>query len=76
MWWIRWRSKCGDIQVVNPETGKTEKIWYLSSNLLAVGYDYSSIEDVEQRNDNFLSWIEEVMIEWNLEDHNYDVADR
>ncbi|MGA6119342.1 SMI1/KNR4 family protein [Sphingobacterium anhuiense] len=39
-------------------------------------YDYLSFEDVEECNDNFLSWIEEVMIEWILEDYNYDGTDK
>jgi len=39
-------------------------------------YDYSSIEEIEECNDNFLSWMEEVLIEWNLEKYNYDGSDK
>ncbi|HAK28400.1 MAG TPA: hypothetical protein DCO90_04035 [Sphingobacterium sp.] len=35
-------------------------------------YDYPRIKDVEECNGSFLSWIEEVMLEWNLENYNYD----
>jgi cell wall assembly regulator SMI1 len=35
-------------------------------------YDYASLEEVEACNDNFVSWVKEVMIDWTLEMYNYD----
>ncbi|MEO6150004.1 MAG: SMI1/KNR4 family protein [Mucilaginibacter sp.] len=35
-------------------------------------YNYSTVNEVEQCYSNFTDWIKEVMIEWTLEDHNYD----
>ena len=35
-------------------------------------YFYGSIEDVETCNDNFLDWVQEIVIDWTLEDYNYD----
>ena len=37
---------------------------------------YTSIDEVETCNKNFLSWVEEVLIAWTLEDYNYDGSDK
>jgi hypothetical protein len=37
---------------------------------------YRNIEEVEQCNDDFVNWIKEVMIEWTLEDYNYDGSEK
>jgi len=39
-------------------------------------FNYESIEDVEQCNNTFVSWIKEVMIQWTLEDYNYDGSEK
>lgn len=39
-------------------------------------FTYKSTEDVEECNDSFISWIKEVMIEWALEDYNYDGTEK
>lgn len=39
-------------------------------------YDYSEVDDVEECNESFLEWIDEVMIEWKLEDYNYDGSEK
>ncbi|TSJ43799.1 SMI1/KNR4 family protein [Mucilaginibacter corticis] len=33
---------------------------------------YESSDDIEICNDSFIDWINEVMIDWTLEDYNYD----
>ncbi|UPZ36525.1 SMI1/KNR4 family protein [Sphingobacterium sp. PCS056] len=38
--------------------------------------DYQDISDVEECNDNFVSWVHEVMIGWTLEDYNYDGTEK
>ncbi|MGK6353563.1 SMI1/KNR4 family protein [Parapedobacter sp. DT-150] len=35
-------------------------------------YNYTGVEEVEESNESFLEWINEVMIEWKLEDYDYD----
>ncbi len=35
-------------------------------------YKYENIEDIEICNNSFLDWIQEVVIDWTLEDYNYD----
>ena len=37
---------------------------------------YKNIEEVEECNENFTTWVEEVMIEWTLEDYNYDGTEK
>jgi len=37
---------------------------------------YNDINDVEECNPNFLDWMQEVMIDWTLEDTNYDGSDK
>lgn len=37
---------------------------------------YKNIEEVEECNDTFVSWIKEVMIEGTLEDYNYDGSEK
>ncbi len=37
---------------------------------------YKNIEEVEECNDNFISWIKEVMIEWTLQEYNYDGTEK
>lgn len=39
-------------------------------------YEYANNEDVEVCNNNFTDWINEVMIEWTLEDINYDGSEK
>ena len=39
-------------------------------------YNYENLEDVETCNINFAAWINEVMIEWTLEDYNYDGSEK
>ena len=39
-------------------------------------YNYENLEDVETCNLNFADWINEVMIEWTLEDYNYDGSEK
>ncbi|TSD67144.1 SMI1/KNR4 family protein [Inquilinus sp. KBS0705] len=39
-------------------------------------FEYESIDDVEECNINFLSWVKEVMIGWTLEDYNYDGTEK
>lgn len=39
-------------------------------------FEYESIDDVETCNENFYEWIKEVMIEWTLEDYNYDGTEK
>jgi len=38
--------------------------------------DYESNYEVERCNDSFINWIKEVMIEWTLEDYNYDGSEK
>jgi cell wall assembly regulator SMI1 len=35
-------------------------------------FEYDNSNEVEICNDNIIAWIKEVMIEWTLEDYNYD----
>lgn len=37
---------------------------------------YETVKDIEVCNDNFTDWVEEVMIEWNLEMFNYDGTEK
>jgi hypothetical protein len=37
---------------------------------------YENIEEVEESNGSFINWIKEVMIEWTLEDYNYDGSEK
>jgi hypothetical protein len=39
-------------------------------------YTYSSLEEVEVCNENFMHWVQEVLIDWTLEDTNYDGTDK
>lgn len=39
-------------------------------------FEYENIEDVEVCNDNFVEWIDEVMIEWTLQTYNYDGTEK
>ncbi|MFY1048499.1 SMI1/KNR4 family protein [Chryseobacterium sp. GP-SGM7] len=38
--------------------------------------EYEDIEDVEVCNDSFIDWIDEVMIDWNLEVYNHDGSEK
>lgn len=38
--------------------------------------NYDDINNVEECNSSFLGWIQEVMIDWTLEDTNYDGSDK
>ncbi len=35
-------------------------------------FEYKNITEVETCNESFVSWVSEVMIEWTLEEYNYD----
>ena len=37
---------------------------------------YEKLSDIEVCNDNFADWMKEVMIEWNLEEFNYDGSEK
>jgi hypothetical protein len=37
---------------------------------------YENIEDVETCNNNFLDWVQESVIDWLLEDYNYDGSEK
>jgi hypothetical protein len=37
---------------------------------------YNSLNEVETCNDNFIEWVQEVMIDWTLEDYNYDGSEK
>lgn len=37
---------------------------------------YENYDDVEISNDNFIEWVEEVMVEWNLDDYDYDGSEK
>lgn len=39
-------------------------------------YDYIGVDEVEECNVSFLEWIEEVMIDWKLEEYNYDGTEK
>lgn len=39
-------------------------------------FEYENIEDVEICNDNFIDWVNEVMIEWTLQIYNYDGSEK
>lgn len=39
-------------------------------------FDYDSINAVEVCNDSFVDWIDEVMIDWTLENYNYDGTEK
>ncbi len=39
-------------------------------------YAYENINDVEVCNVKFADWVKEVMIDWTLEDHNYDGTEK
>lgn len=39
-------------------------------------FNYESFDDVEICNDSFVEWMEEVMIEWNLQEFNYDGSEK
>ena len=39
-------------------------------------FHYSNNDEIEYCNDNFIYWIKEVMIEWTLEDYNYDGSEK
>ena len=39
-------------------------------------FNYKSTEDVETCNESFNEWVKEVMIEWTLEDYNYDGTEK
>jgi cell wall assembly regulator SMI1 len=53
----------------------------MSNNLCPVvfwqhDFDYQGNDEVEVCNINFLSWVREVMIEWTLQDTNYDGTEK
>ncbi|WP_300690971.1 SMI1/KNR4 family protein [Chryseobacterium sp.] len=39
-------------------------------------FEYENIEEVEVCNTNFAEWIGEVMIDWNLQNYNYDGTEK
>lgn len=39
-------------------------------------FEYENIEDVEICNNNFVDWVNEVMIEWTLQIYNYDGSEK
>ena len=39
-------------------------------------FNYSSLAEVEICNENFMHWTQEVLIDWTLEDTNYDGTDK
>lgn len=39
-------------------------------------YDYQNEAEIEQCNDSFIDWMKEVMIDWTLEDYNYDGSEK
>ncbi|WP_454803041.1 SMI1/KNR4 family protein [Mucilaginibacter phyllosphaerae] len=39
-------------------------------------FNYPSLNEVEICHENFMEWVEEVLIEWTLEDINYDGTDK
>ena len=39
-------------------------------------YDYENINDVEEANESLTAWIQEVMIDWKLEEYNYDGTEK
>ena len=39
-------------------------------------YLYEDIKEVETCNSSFLDWIQEVVIDWTLEDYNYDGSEK
>lgn len=39
-------------------------------------YNYGSMNEVETCNEDFCEWIREIMIEWTLDDYNYDGTDK
>ncbi|MDO3627113.1 SMI1/KNR4 family protein [Mucilaginibacter sp. BT774] len=38
--------------------------------------NYENNDEVERCNDSFINWVKEVMIEWTLEDYNYDGSEK
>ena len=39
-------------------------------------YIYNSLDEAETCNDSFVEWVQEVVIDWNLEDYNYDGTEK
>ncbi|MGY4537229.1 cell wall assembly regulator SMI1 [Mucilaginibacter sp. UYNi724] len=39
-------------------------------------FNYSLLEEAEITNDNFMEWVQEVMIDWTLEDTNHDGSEK
>lgn len=39
-------------------------------------FNYKNLDEVEQCYDNFMDWVQEVMINWTLEDTNYDGSEK
>jgi cell wall assembly regulator SMI1 len=39
-------------------------------------YNYGSVDEVEEANKSLLAWIKEVMIDWKLEEYNYDGTEK
>lgn len=39
-------------------------------------FEYENFDDVEVCNNNFIEWIEEVMIDWTLNNYNYDGSEK
>lgn len=39
-------------------------------------YDYNDLTKIETCNINFLEWVQEVVIDWALEDYNYDGSEK
>lgn len=52
------------------EKGLCEVIFWTSN------YEYTDDDEPEVANDSFTDWVQEVVIDWTLEDYNYDGAER
>lgn len=39
-------------------------------------YFYSSLDEVETCNDSFVEWVQEIVIDWTLEDYDYDGTEK
>ncbi|QOW10077.1 SMI1/KNR4 family protein [Kaistella flava (ex Peng et al. 2021)] len=39
-------------------------------------FEYENLEDVEVCNDNFIDWVQEVMIKWTLQTYNYNGTEK
>lgn len=52
------------------ENGLCEVIFWTSN------YEYTDHDEPEVANDSFTDWMQEVVIDWTLEDYNYDGTER